>query len=72
MNATDNVAKAIETNPITRAIVYQRRNLLSSMVIEVMGGCPANRAPATPSSMPGPTPGGTAPVPPPLTVCATW
>ena len=34
------------------------------MVILVIGGCDASSAPPTPSSKPGPTPGGTRPVPP--------
>ena len=34
------------------------------MVILVIGGCAASSAPPTPSIRPGPTPGGTSPVPP--------
>ena len=64
LKATDSVASAIDTAPSIRAAAYQRRNLLSSMVILAIGGCDASSAPPTPSNRPGPTPGGTRPVPP--------
>ena len=58
--------------PMIRAAAYQRPKPLPSMVVLVIGGCAASSAPAAPSQMPGPAPGGTAPVPPKLMVCTTW